>query len=118
MEILDNRIILTDLVINILTYLEIQIKGLRLLCCQEAVTFWGINQEEQSPYCSSTAYTVDNAGKKLLLPFSKVSVSFGCGSLCAMCLVFNARARDWGKCLELTTAENLSWPSSYLARGH
>lgn len=69
MEILDDRIIGTDLVINILSYLEIQIKGLRLWCCQEAVTSRGFNQEEQSSYCSSTAYTVDNAGKTVFLTF-------------------------------------------------
>lgn len=69
MEILDNRQIRTDLVINILNYLEIQIKGLRLLGCQEAVTSMGFNQEEQSSYYSSTAYSVDNAGKTVFLTF-------------------------------------------------
>ena len=48
-------------------YLKIQIRGLRVLCSQEAVTSRGLNQEELSSDSSSAADIADSAGKIIFL---------------------------------------------------
>lgn len=78
MEVLDNRIKWTDLVANVLSYLEIQIRGLGVQRSQEAVTSKGLNQEEPSWDSSPTADIVDSDGKIIFLNiFQRWSFAWG-----------------------------------------